>query len=102
NVAPLPAILGLPAAGGEGTTLYLTSSVFDPCVTDTFRYAWRVTKNGHDYASGSDPALAFTPDDNGTYVVTLTVTDDDGGSGADQQTINIVNVAPEDLGIGGP
>jgi PKD repeat protein len=36
----------------------------------------------------------FTPDDNGTYVVSLTVTDDDGGVGTDTETITVTNVNP--------
>src|SRR5437879_10548144 len=39
----------------------------------TVSYSWAVTKNGAPYASGSDSWLGFTPDDNGTYVVTFTV-----------------------------
>src|SRR5205085_873467 len=39
----------------------------------------------------------FTPDDNGTYEVTLVVTDDDGGSDTDTATIAVGNVAPSNL-----
>ena len=36
-------------------------------------YAWTVTKNGAAFASGNESAFAFTPDDNGTYQVSLKV-----------------------------
>ena len=38
-----------------------------------------VSKNGNLFASGSDANFSFTPDDNGSYVVSLTATDKDGG-----------------------
>ncbi|MGI9066294.1 MAG: tandem-95 repeat protein [Pyrinomonadaceae bacterium] len=45
-------------------------------------------------ATGSGASFSFTPDDNGTYVVTFTATDDDGGVGADSKTIEVTNVNP--------
>ena len=61
---------------------------------ETFSYDWQVTKDGSAYASGSGTTLDFTPDDEGTYEVTLTVTDGDGGVGTDTATIVVNNVAP--------
>jgi hypothetical protein len=40
------------------------------------------------------PALSFTPDDNGAYLVRLTATDKDGGVGSDSATITVGNVRP--------
>ena len=94
NVAPTPTINGAPATSPEGTQISLTSSVTDPGSTDTHTYSWSVTKNGDPYASGSNQDIAFTPDDNGTYVVTLAVTDDDGGLGSDSESIVVTNVDP--------
>ena len=97
NVAPTVSITGAPASSPEGTAISLGSTVTDPSVADTaagFTYAWSVTKNGNPFASGSNTSLSFTPDDNGTYVVSLTVTDDDGGSGSDSETVTVTNVAP--------
>jgi hypothetical protein len=100
NVAPTAAITGAPASGHspEGTAISLGSSVTDPSSADTnagFTYVWSVTKNGNDYAKGTAAGFTFTPDDNGTYVVTLTATDRDGGtSPAAQTTILVDNVAP--------
>src|SRR5581483_1481932 len=81
TAAPTVTINGAPASSPEGTGINLTSTVSDPGGPGGgFIYAWSVTKNGSAYASGSASALSFTPDDNGTYVVTLTVTATDGGS----------------------
>src|SRR5205085_8226126 len=87
NVTPTAAIVGAPASSNEGTAISLTSAVTDPGTADTFTYQWGVTKNGNAYASGSASSFSFTPDDNGTYVVTLTVTDDDGAVGSDTKTV---------------
>ena len=63
--------------------------------TETFSYDWQVTKDGSAYASGNGATLDFTPDDDGTYEATLTVTDDDGGVGTDSATIVVNNVNPQ-------
>src|SRR5207245_414785 len=97
NLAPTAAINGAPASSAEGTPISLTSTVTDPSSTDTaagFTYSWSVTKNGNPFASGSAAAIGFTPDDNGSYVVTFTATDKDGASGSDSKTISATNVAP--------
>jgi hypothetical protein len=99
NVAPAASITGSPVSGHspEGTAISLGSSVTDPSSADTaagFTYAWSVTKNGAAYALGSAATFSFTPDDNGTYVVTLTATDKDSGiSAPSQATILVDNVA---------
>src|SRR5205823_8327364 len=85
----------------EGTAINLTSTVTDPSPVDQgnpFTYQWSVTKNGNAFATGTPTNLAtfsFTPDDNGTYVVSLQATDKDGGVGtAPSQTVIVTNVAP--------
>jgi Ca2+-binding RTX toxin-like protein len=100
NVAPTAAIVGAPASAPEGTPISLASSVSDAGAGDTRTYDWRVTKNGTLYAAGT-AAITFTPDDNGPYVVTLAVTDDDGGVGIDSKTLTVTNVAPT-ASIAGP
>jgi hypothetical protein len=87
----------------EGAQVSLGSTVADPSQADTkagFKYLWVVTKNDSPYSRSSlSPApgissYSFTPDDNGTYVVQLTVTDKDGGAGTATSSINVINVAP--------
>ena len=94
NVAPLPTITGVPATSNEGDTISLGSTIIDPGTLDTHTLDWSVTKDGNPYATGSGATFDFTPDDNGTYVVTLTATDDDGGVGTATETIEVANVAP--------
>jgi uncharacterized delta-60 repeat protein len=104
NVAPTPTIAGLPASSFEGTAITLTASATDPSPVDTaagFSYSWSVTKNGSAFASGTGANFTFTPDDNGTYAVSLTATDKDGGSGTASQNLTVSNVAPT-AGISGP
>src|SRR5205085_6464182 len=48
-------------------------------------YTWSVTRNGAPWGTATGTNYRFVPDDNGTYVVTLTVTDG-GGSGSTSQT----------------
>jgi PKD repeat protein len=62
--------------------------------TAGFTYSWTVTKNGNPYASGSGTTFSWAPDDEGTYVVTFTATDDGGMSGRDSMTVTGANVAP--------
>lgn len=102
NVAPSASIVGAPATSPEGTEIVLTSMVSDAGSADTFSYAWMVTKNGNAYSSGTSAAFTFTPDDDGSYVVMLTVTDDDGGVGNDVQTVSVINVDPNATIIGAP
>ena len=94
NVAPTVTINGAPATSPEGTPISVTGTFTDPGSADTHTRAWSVTKNGNPYATGTGPSFSFTPNDNGTYVVTYTVTDDDGGVGTDSETITVTNVAP--------
>jgi hypothetical protein len=106
NVAPTAAITGAPASGHspEGTAIGLGGTVTDPSSVDTaagFTYAWSVTKDGTAYASGTAASFSFTPDDNGTYVVSLTATDKDGGAGSTSATITVDNGAPT-AGVSGP
>ena len=101
NVAPTASITGAPTTSPEGTQISLGSSVTDPSSVDTsagFTHAWSVTKNGVAYgASGSGANFSFTPDDEGTYVVSFSAKDKDGGEGTDSETITVTNVAPSNV-----
>jgi len=79
--APLVQITGAPSNSPEGTAVTLGSTITDPGGTGPYTYAWTVTKNGSAYATGTPtngPTFTFTPDDNGTFDVGLTVTAPDG------------------------
>jgi len=94
NVAPTPAITG-PGSGEEGSAMNFTGIVTDPG-TDTFTYAWTVTRGGQTVTTStvSSPSFIFTPRDNGDYVLSLVVNDDDGGSGSFSEPLHVTNVAP--------
>lgn len=94
NVAPEVAIVGLPESGVEGTEISLASTVADPGAADTHTYAWEILKDGELYQSGEGDSLSFTPDDEGSYEVRLTVTDDDGGATTAIGTVAVANANP--------
>ncbi len=85
----------------EGAAVNLTSTVADPVGTVT--YAWTVTKDGNNFATGSTADFTFTPDDNGTYAVSLTVSDDSGLQALTDTslTLTVENVPPT-AGVSGP
>ena len=65
----------------------------DPAAEDVLSYEWRV--NGLLQPNGEDPAqFVFTPPDNGSFVIGLTVRDDDGGIATASKTLSVQNVAP--------
>jgi hypothetical protein len=105
NVRPTPAIKGAPATSLEGTTIGLSASATDPSPADMaagFTFAWSVTKDGIPHGpGGTGPTFAFTPDDNGSYVIALKATDKDGGEGTTSVRIAVGNVAPT-VTIAGP
>jgi hypothetical protein len=101
NVAPT-AIVGGATSGKEGDNLSLTGSQTDPGTDDSFTYAWSI-----DYAASTlDPGttcsigpatsqnVTLNCNDDGSVVVKLTVTDDDGDSGNAQVPVALSNVAP--------
>jgi hypothetical protein len=103
NQAPT-ANAGGPYSGKEGDAIPLDGSgSSDPDAGDTLTYAW----SGPDACSFSDSTAeqpTVTCDDNGTYTVSLTVTDSHGAS-SDPATANVLvaNVAPTaTLGDNGP
>ena len=59
-----------------------------------FSFAWAVTKNAAGLRHRQRRGFSFTPDDNGTYLVSLTATDKDGGGATTTKTITVTNVAP--------
>jgi hypothetical protein len=102
NVPPTPSIGGAPTTSPEGTQISLTGSATDPSTADTaagFTFARSVTKDGAAFASGSGTSFDFTPDDNGSYVVTLSATDKDDGEGTTSVTITVTNVDPTITGL---
>jgi ELWxxDGT repeat protein len=100
NVAPTPSIDVISATRLEGTQIDVTASATDPAgASDTLTYSYAVFKDGSTtpFATGGGVELtsfSFTPDDNGSYEIVLTVSDEDGGSAQASQMISVANVAP--------
>ncbi len=99
NVVPTASITNPVTTSPEGTSITLDSAVTDPSTVDTaagFSYLWHVTdSNGQTITDGTVANFTFTPDDNGSYSVSLTATDKDGGvSTAAVDAITVTNVAP--------
>ena len=74
----------------------LSPVVQDPAgAEDVLTYSWEViASNGQAVADPMSPTLEFVASDDGSYVVTITVTDDDGALGSDTVAITVDNVAP--------
>ncbi|MCP3974176.1 MAG: hypothetical protein GY720_06760 [bacterium] len=101
NVAPIVEVtdtsaVPLPTSsngGVEGVLLKLRSSIVDPGDED-FTYAWSIRLQSLEVAAGTSHKINFRPTVDGTYFVSLTVLDGDGGSDLDNVLITIDNAAP--------
>ncbi|MBL8814305.1 MAG: PKD domain-containing protein, partial [Planctomycetaceae bacterium] len=92
NIAPTPTIDSISATRLEGTAISFAGSATDPAgANDTLTYVWNFG-DGSATVTGASASHVFT--DNGTYVITLTVSDEDGGTTSTTQTITVSNIAP--------
>jgi Ca2+-binding RTX toxin-like protein len=108
NVAPQNVAISGPSTAVRGQELNFTSSFTDPGSADTHTFSWSVTRNGIAYVLPvgtvtNAATFSFTPGDNGSYVVSLTVTDDDGSAATATKTVTTTAVAiqGDDLVVGG-
>ena len=80
-----------PSAGNEGSALTFTSSPTDAGTADTFTYSWSFGDGAT--STSQNPAHVYA--DDGSFTVTLTVTDDDGGASTpDTGTVVVANANP--------
>ncbi len=83
NVAPTPTISSISNPVRTGAAISLVGNATDPAgVNDTLSYIWRVFRPNNATAvfSGTGSNFSFTPTQEDTYRIELTVTDDDGGA----------------------
>ncbi len=76
--------------GDEGSVFSFTGNVTDSGISDTFSYLW-------DFGDGQTSTQEFPThvyNDDGVYTVTLTITDDDGGVGANSTMAIVYNTPP--------
>lgn len=75
----------------EGDEIAFEGSFSDPGSLDSHTILW-------DFGDGDTASDTLNPshiyEDNGIYIVTLIVTDDDGGVGTDSLTVTVYNIAP--------
>ncbi|NUQ63811.1 MAG: PKD domain-containing protein, partial [Pirellulales bacterium] len=90
NVAPV-VDAGADQAAAEGATVSFNGLFTDAGSADTHTITW-------DFGDGKTASGTLTPShvyaDNGSYTVTLTVTDDDGSATSDALLVTVANVAP--------
>lgn len=90
NVAPTAGAISA-VAGDEGVSQTVTVAVADPGSLDTFSYEW----DFGDGTTGTGSAPSHAWPDEGTYTITVSVKDDDGGTAAAvTTTVDIANVDP--------
>lgn len=91
NDRPPVAVLAGPSNGTEGSSLAFDGSgSTDPDVGDVLTYAW--TFGDGSMASGAAPSHSYA--ENGSYTVTLTVTDSHGVTATASRSVTVTNVAP--------
>ena len=93
NVDPVITLIDGPTTGSEEELLTWTVTATDAGSADTHTYEFDFG-DGSPVVSGPDVEASHAYDDDGTYVLTVTVTDDDGGSTSDTLVIEIENGPP--------
>jgi uncharacterized delta-60 repeat protein len=92
NVAPTPTVVSISSIRVEATSIDFIGSATDPAGTnDTLTYVWDF---GDGSATETGTSVSHTYADDGTFTVTLTVSDEDGGSSSTTESITVANVAP--------
>ncbi|MFO0881408.1 MAG: Calx-beta domain-containing protein [Gemmataceae bacterium] len=89
DYAPI-AEAGANLTGNEGQTFAFNGSASSDADGDTLTFTW----NFGDGTTGTGVAPSYAYADNGVYVVTLTVSDGQGGVATDTLTVTVNNVAP--------
>ena len=94
NVAPTVVASG-PTAIDEASLASFSAVGTDPSASDeaNLGFAWTIAGPGVSL-SDTGTSTSFTPDDDGTYTISVTVTDDDGATDTDSITLVVANLPP--------
>jgi hypothetical protein len=93
--APPTAAAGPNQNASEGSLVTFNGSYSDPNPLDTHTLRWQVAAdNGQQVPDGTMDDFSFTPNDNGTYMVSLTVTDTHGADHTDTAVLTVTNLPP--------
>ncbi|HEV3339267.1 MAG TPA: PKD domain-containing protein, partial [Pirellulales bacterium] len=94
TATPLAEITQVPAGPIEGAPMTLANAITSGSLTGTLTYAWSVTKDGVSYDAGTptnQPTFTFTPDDEGSYQVSLHVSNRTNSGIAPPVTIQVAD-----------
>jgi hypothetical protein len=94
NVAPTVAVSDPPTDAQTGDVVAFQADASDPNPGAMLSYSWSVTREGDVIAVGDQPAIQFTPLLSGHYVVTLTVSDGEGGSTVATTSFDVATAIP--------
>lgn len=86
-------ILNAPTGKNEGDAVMMAVTFGNPVPT-VASHSWTVTRNGQVYASGTNSNIQFTPDNDGSYVVTSTINHTSNEVEEVSATVSVGNVAP--------
>ena len=92
NVDPQNVTVHSDVQRNEGTTVTLSATFTDPGPLDTHTYRWSIP--GLAPFTTTSSSIDFTVTDEGPYLITCTVIDDDAGTGADTATVGGNNLPP--------
>lgn len=104
NEVPLPSA-GLDQEVREGTTVYLDAGGSTDPDGSIESYRWTITVPNGTTTSPDCPTCVqtqFFAGQNGTYNVTVTVTDDDGATRSDTMYVTVEGAAPPTVTLAGP
>jgi hypothetical protein len=93
NVPPTITTFSVPATGPEGSVINLSGAATDPGgANDPLTYTWTVYQPDGTLSTLTGANASFTPPDNGTYGVDLTVTDSGGASTSAQLRTSLISL----------